>query len=405
MKSIFSRVGSVESFRLVYDKDTKQPKGYGFCDYSDADTALSAIRNLNDVDFNGRRLRIDLADNALRQSQDPRMAISRPVTPGTAPSSEQPATRLPQPALPAPALPALLPPPLPMPQMPVPALPLPNRLPMPLGSMPPTISGPRLPAAAMLPGGLGALGSVTATASSAEAAAAEAAVAEVSAHTEIAQTVAAMPQAQLQLCLGSMQRLAVEAPESARAMLQEHPQLCYALLHSQLLLSLALEPSQPPGPEEVKRLKTEAASRPAPIVQPNAGVIVPPGVIGKPGGPSQRPLLPALFGAAVGGVPGFPLIGPLAGLVGLQGRGIGLPTALQNLGPLGAHLRAQLPVQVPPGASRAPSPPIVPGATTVRPPPSPAGVGLAPKAPLSVPMIIPPPVRPSMQQTQPMVVG
>merc|ERR1719245_361168 len=69
LKNIFSRVGSVESLRLVYDKDTKQPKGYGFCDYSDADTALSAIRNLNDVECNGRRLRIDLADNALRSRE------------------------------------------------------------------------------------------------------------------------------------------------------------------------------------------------------------------------------------------------------------------------------------------------------------------------------------------------
>ncbi|CAK0833374.1 unnamed protein product, partial [Prorocentrum cordatum] len=58
----------------------------------------------------------------------------------------------------------------------------------------------------------------------------EAVIAAVSAHTEIAQAMAAMPPAQLQLCLGNMQRLAQESPEGARALLQDNPQLCYALL-------------------------------------------------------------------------------------------------------------------------------------------------------------------------------
>lgn len=33
---IFSQVGQVLSFRLVYDKDTGRPKGYGFAEFSDA---------------------------------------------------------------------------------------------------------------------------------------------------------------------------------------------------------------------------------------------------------------------------------------------------------------------------------------------------------------------------------
>jgi cleavage stimulation factor subunit 2 len=32
-------------FRLVFDRDTGKPKGYGFCEYRDAETALSAMRN------------------------------------------------------------------------------------------------------------------------------------------------------------------------------------------------------------------------------------------------------------------------------------------------------------------------------------------------------------------------
>merc|ERR1719282_1051274 len=88
-------------------------------------------------------------------------------------------------------------------------------------------------------------------------------MAAVHAHSDIAQTIAAMPQAQLQLCLGAMQRLAVEAPENARTLLQENPQLCYALLHGQLLLGLAMDPSLPPAGEEMQQLRAEALQRPA----------------------------------------------------------------------------------------------------------------------------------------------
>lgn len=34
-------------FSLVFDRDTGKAKGYGFCEYRDTDTALSAVRNLN----------------------------------------------------------------------------------------------------------------------------------------------------------------------------------------------------------------------------------------------------------------------------------------------------------------------------------------------------------------------
>ncbi|CAO1634601.1 unnamed protein product [Parajaminaea phylloscopi] len=60
--SIFSEVGPVVGFRLVFDRDTGKPKGYGFCEFHDPETAASAVRNLNDVDVGGRSLRIDWAD-------------------------------------------------------------------------------------------------------------------------------------------------------------------------------------------------------------------------------------------------------------------------------------------------------------------------------------------------------
>ncbi|GAA5833515.1 hypothetical protein JCM5353_007948 [Sporobolomyces roseus] len=59
---VFNSVGPVVSFRLVFDHGTGKPKGFGFCEYRDADTAASALRNLQGVEVGGRGLRLDFAD-------------------------------------------------------------------------------------------------------------------------------------------------------------------------------------------------------------------------------------------------------------------------------------------------------------------------------------------------------
>jgi cleavage stimulation factor subunit 2 len=47
----------------VIDKETGKPKGYGFCEYKDEETALSACWNLQGYEINGRRLCVDFAEN------------------------------------------------------------------------------------------------------------------------------------------------------------------------------------------------------------------------------------------------------------------------------------------------------------------------------------------------------
>lgn len=47
--------------RIVYDRETGKPKGYGFCEYRDQETALCAMRNLNGYEIAGRTLRVDNA--------------------------------------------------------------------------------------------------------------------------------------------------------------------------------------------------------------------------------------------------------------------------------------------------------------------------------------------------------
>ncbi|KAL9101840.1 MAG: hypothetical protein Q9163_002943 [Psora crenata] len=57
----FSTVGHVLNFRLVYDQDTGRPKGFGFCEFADTDSAASAVRNLNGHEIMGRELRVDFS--------------------------------------------------------------------------------------------------------------------------------------------------------------------------------------------------------------------------------------------------------------------------------------------------------------------------------------------------------
>lgn len=61
LKSIFNQAGNVISFKMVYDRETGKPKGYGFCEYQDQEMANSAMRNLNNYEINGRQLRVGVA--------------------------------------------------------------------------------------------------------------------------------------------------------------------------------------------------------------------------------------------------------------------------------------------------------------------------------------------------------
>jgi cleavage stimulation factor subunit 2 len=61
MREMFSAVGTVLSFRLVYDRETGNPKGFGFAEYADVNGAQTAISQLNGFEIGGRALRVDRA--------------------------------------------------------------------------------------------------------------------------------------------------------------------------------------------------------------------------------------------------------------------------------------------------------------------------------------------------------
>ncbi|KAJ5206660.1 Nucleotide-binding alpha-beta plait [Penicillium cf. griseofulvum] len=71
VKDILSTAGTVTKFRLMMNPETGKPKGYGFADFADADAAASAVRNLNDHEVMGRKIRVDWPHNNEKDSIPP----------------------------------------------------------------------------------------------------------------------------------------------------------------------------------------------------------------------------------------------------------------------------------------------------------------------------------------------
>ena len=74
IRALFSPYGNVESVKLITDRETGRPRGFGFVEMSASD-ANSAIQALNGKDMGGRPLRINQAQE--RQERGPRPVKNR----------------------------------------------------------------------------------------------------------------------------------------------------------------------------------------------------------------------------------------------------------------------------------------------------------------------------------------
>mmetsp|Transcript_126585 Transcript_126585/g.253095 ORF Transcript_126585/g.253095 Transcript_126585/m.253095 type:complete len:276 (+) Transcript_126585:75-902(+) len=193
LRDLFSKVGNVTSVRVVCDKDTRQPKGYAFCDFVDASSVHAAIEKLNNMEYNGRKLRIDWAERELHtptakpiedRPADNRMG-TRSSAGGGGGGGGVPAD----------------PPPLPAPV--------------------PTVADR-----------LARLREQEAMEQ------ARIAAADATERAEIRKLMEVLTPQQVLHVLGEMQRLAIRAPEVARALLNENLQLALALQHAELLVGV-----------------------------------------------------------------------------------------------------------------------------------------------------------------------
>ncbi len=67
LSNLFSQYGEVLSSSIIKDRYTQQSKGFGFIEMADAQAAEAAIATLNNQEFEGRRLRVNVAENKPRE--------------------------------------------------------------------------------------------------------------------------------------------------------------------------------------------------------------------------------------------------------------------------------------------------------------------------------------------------
>jgi len=65
VRNLFAPHGTVEKVSLITDRDTGQPRGFGFVEMSSAD-ASRAMQALNGQDFGGRPLKVNEAQDKPR---------------------------------------------------------------------------------------------------------------------------------------------------------------------------------------------------------------------------------------------------------------------------------------------------------------------------------------------------
>jgi RNA recognition motif-containing protein len=61
VRELFAQYGSVESVRLIQDKRTGRPRGFGFVNFEGDDEGKEAIEALDGQDFGGRKLKVSEA--------------------------------------------------------------------------------------------------------------------------------------------------------------------------------------------------------------------------------------------------------------------------------------------------------------------------------------------------------
>jgi len=322
MKELFSKVGNVASVRVVCDKDTKQPRGYAFIDYGDSACVQMAIEKLNNVEYNGRKLRVDWAERELRASFSsrgdhgddgggpgggPGGGGHRHHGGGAAAPSSHHHRRGPP----------IMPVSDPLPPVPVPTVA--DRL-------------AKLREAE-------------------EAEKAKIAAAENAERAEVGRLMETMTPQQVIHILSEMQRLSLRAPEVARTLLAENMQLALAVEHAQFLAGILEETPLPTAPEVKERARNTReklwGSTAAPgTLQSGAGGGVPSppahsggGLVGLPGAAPPNvaaqmmgaAVVPFAAAAAGGGVGASPLAAAAQGLPQLLGAAAADPASRAQL--------------------------------------------------------------------------
>ena len=61
LRTLFSQAGQIKEIAMIMDRDTRQPKGFGFVEMTTQEEAEKAIKLFNDYEMDGRRMMVNKA--------------------------------------------------------------------------------------------------------------------------------------------------------------------------------------------------------------------------------------------------------------------------------------------------------------------------------------------------------
>ncbi|MFO0954989.1 MAG: RNA-binding protein [Candidatus Saccharibacteria bacterium] len=61
LREMFAGVGTVESAKVIFDRDTQRSKGFGFVELSSEEEAQAAIKQFDGTEMGGRRIVVNIA--------------------------------------------------------------------------------------------------------------------------------------------------------------------------------------------------------------------------------------------------------------------------------------------------------------------------------------------------------
>ena len=70
LRAAFEQYGEVTSIRIIMDRETERSKGFGFVEMSDENAGNTAVEALEGVELEGRHLRVSVAKEKDRGSNN-----------------------------------------------------------------------------------------------------------------------------------------------------------------------------------------------------------------------------------------------------------------------------------------------------------------------------------------------
>lgn len=71
LHTLFSRFGPLDGARIIFDRQTSMPRGYGFVYFRHPENAKQAVDTMNGYEFHGKRLKVGYSTNPLNIISSP----------------------------------------------------------------------------------------------------------------------------------------------------------------------------------------------------------------------------------------------------------------------------------------------------------------------------------------------